>query len=88
MLAGTLLIALTAPSCGSLPKNEVWSFPCTREFCRAIENGECFNYAPSDACDSEMDASPCLLLFVFLPVAFDLAVLPVTAVHDTLFIQD
>lgn len=82
--AGVLALAfgaLAPLSCQSTSANAQWSFCVTRECYKDGSWIEALGNSSSSSC-SDGGGAVVLLAFVLLPIAIDLAILPVTGVHD------
>lgn len=82
--AGVLALAfgaLAPLSCQSTSANAQWSFCVTRECYKDGSWIEALGNSSSSSC-SDSGGAVVLLALVLLPVAIDIAILPVTGVHD------
>jgi hypothetical protein len=79
--AGTLLLASVLGSCsGPWKRGEPWNFALTRDI---VDRAELASSAPP--CETPIRGGVdelWIFALVFLPTAIDLALLPVTGVHD------
>lgn len=82
------VIMVASVSCKSSTNSEQWSFFLSRQYLEQIEHEGTAMFQDIAAPNEDPRDDQVAAILIVLPFAVDIAVLPITAVHDWLFMGD